>query len=513
LAATILGSSLAFIDGTAVNVALPALQRDLHATSADLQWVIESYALFLAALILVGGSLGDHLGRRKIYATGIAIFTLASIWCGLAPTVGQLVLARAVEGIGAALLVPGSLALISASFDQDHRGQAIGTWSGFTTITSALGPVLGGWLVQNVSWRWVFFINVPLAAATLALLFWRVPESRDEQASGRLDWWGALLVTLGLGGVVYGLIAAGAQGFGQPIVADALGGGVVALALFVVVEARRRAPMMPLDLFRSRTFGGANALTLLLYGALGGALYFFPFDLQQVQGYSATAAGAALLPFTVIMFGLSRWAGDLVKRYGARLPLTIGPLISAAGFLLFMRPGIGGSYWTTFFPAVVVLALGMSITVAPLTTTVMGAVETRFAGVASGINNAVARTAGLLAIAVLGILVAVVFDSTLHDHLATLSANPAVHHALEAQRSKLAGATIPTGVGVAMHAALKRAVDQSFVAGFRMAMLAGAVLAFLSALTAAVTIEGKATSALPTPDAAHGTGTRAQPAR
>jgi hypothetical protein len=282
------------------------------------------------------------------------------------------------------------------------------------------------------------------------------------------------------------------------------------------VEARGRAPMMPLGLFRSRTFGGANGLTLLLYGALGGALYFFPFDLQQVQGYSATAAGAALLPFTVIMFGLSRWASGLVKRYGARLPLTVGPLISAAGFLLFMRPGIGGSYWTTFFPAVVVLALGMAVTVAPLTTTVMGAVATRFAGVASGINNAVARTAGLLAIAVLGIVVASVFDSTLHDHLTALSASPAVRHALEAQRSKLAGTTIPAGVGAATHAALRRAVDASFVAGFRMAMLAGAVLALLSALTAAVTIEGKAkaTAGVATiPDVSPDTSSRPQPAR
>lgn len=520
LAATILGSSLAFIDGTVVNVALPALQRDLHASAADLQWVIESYALFLAALILVGGSLGDHLGRRRIYATGIAIFTLASIWCGLAPTVGQLIVARAVEGIGGALLVPGSLALISASFDRDQRGQAIGTWSGFTTITSALGPVLGGWLVQNVSWRWVFFINVPLAALTLALVFWHVPESRDEGANGRLDWWGALLVTLGLGGVVYGLIAAGSHGLGNPVVIGALAGGAVALVLFVAVEARGRAPMMPLPLFRSRTFSGANLLTLLLYGALGGALYFLPFNLQQVQGYSATAAGAALLPFTVIMFGLSRWAGGLVKRYGARLPLTVGPGIAAAGFLLFMRPGIGGSYWTTYGPAVVVLALGMAITVAPLTTTVMGAVETRYAGVASGINNAVARTAGLLAIAVLGIVVAAVFNTSLDSHLATIPFSPAAHHALDLQRGKLGGAAIPTGLSATTHAALQRAVAASFVDGFRMAMLAGAVLSLLSALGAALTIAGKtvpasvaAVGAAVTPSLDGDGETQAQPAR
>src|SRR5256714_5779460 len=343
LAATILGSSLAFIDGTVVNVALPALQRDLHATAADLLWVIEAYSLFLSALILVGGSLGDHLGRRRIFAAGVALFTLPSVCCGLAPSVTQLVVARAVQGVGGALLVPGSLAIISASFDADHRGQAIGTWSGFTTITSALGPVLGGWLVQTVSWRAVFFINVPLGALTVALLLWRVPESRDEEARGGLDWWGALLVTLGLGGVVFGFIESGTLGLGHPLVVASLAAGALTLGLFVVVEARSQAPMLPLRLFRSRTFSGTNPLTLLLYGALGGTLYFLPLNLQQVQGYSATAAGAALLPFTAIMFALSRWAGGLVTLYGAKRPLTIGPVITGAGFVPVTLPGIGGT--------------------------------------------------------------------------------------------------------------------------------------------------------------------------
>jgi EmrB/QacA subfamily drug resistance transporter len=490
LAATILGSSMAFIDGTVVNVALPALQQDLHATASDLLWVVEAYALFLSALILVGGALGDHLGRRRVFGAGVALFTLASIWCGLAPSVAQLVVARAVQGVGGALLVPGSLALISASFDQDHRGQAIGTWSGFTTITSAAGPVFGGWLVQHASWRWVFFLNVPLAVLTLLLLL-RVPESRDEVARGGLDWWGAGLVTLGLGAVVYGFIEAGTLGLGQPMVLASLAIGVVALGIFVAVEARSPAPMVPLGLFRSRTFSGTNLLTLLLYGALGGALYFLPFNLQQVQGYSPTAAGAALLPFTAVMFLLSRWAGGLIPRYGATLPLTVGPVIAAAGFFLFTLPGIGGSYWTTYFPAVLVLAVGMAITVAPLTTAVMGSVPSNRAGVASGINNAVARTAGLLAIAVLGVVVVAAFDGGLNSRLDALQPPAAVRQDLEQQRTRLAGAQIPPGVHGAERVALRRAIDEAFVDGFRAAMFIGAGLALASAVSAAVLVEGR----------------------
>ncbi len=494
LVATILGSSMAFIDGSVVNVALPIIQRDLNATTADVQWIVETYALFLAALILVGGSLGDHFGRRRIFAMGISIFTLASIWCGLSPTVLSLILARAVQGIGAALLVPGSLAIISASFSDEQRGRAIGTWSGFSALTTVVGPVLGGVLVQYASWRWVFFLNVPLAAVVLAVLFWRVPESRDPDVSGGLDWWGTLLVTLGLGALVYGLIEAGSLGFGNTLVLGTLVIGVIALLAFLLVEARSSAPMVPLTLFRSHTFSGANLLTLLLYGALSGVTFFLPFDLIQVQGYAPTFAGAAFVPFILLMFLLSRWAGGLVHRYGAKLPLVIGPVITAVGFALFALPGITsgpGSYWITFFPAVLVMGLGMTITVAPLTTAVMGAVEQRHAGIASGINNAVSRTAGLLAIAVFGIVALAVFTSSLESHLATLHLSPGVQQLIEAQRTKLAGITIPTSVSGETQAALKQAIDESFVSAFRLVSLLGAALALLSALSAWLLIEGK----------------------
>ena len=465
---------MAFIDGTAVNVALPALQTHLGATVAQVQWVVEAYTLFLSALLLVGGALGDRFGRRRIYLSGVIGFALASVGCGFAATAGQLIAARAVQGIAAALLVPGSLALLSASFDEDRRGRAIGTWSGFSAITAAVGPLLGGWLIDHVSWRWVFFLNLPLAVAVLVIALRFVPESRDDQASGTLDFVGALLVTLGLGGLTFGLVE---SAHAMLLV------GALALLGFLWVEARVSNPMMPLSLFRSRKFAGANLLTLWLYAALGGTLFFLPFNLIQVRGYSATAAGAALLPFVLLMFALSRWSGGLVDRYGARRPLILGPAVAAVGFALFAVLSNDGGYWTGLFPAIVVLGLGMSISVAPLTTTVMGSVDERHSGIASGINNAVSRAAGLLAIAVLGVVMLGLFHRGLEHRMAKLALPPSARQAVEDQREKLVRLTIPSSLPGPVQAQVRSAVSEAFLDGFRGVMIVASGLALLASVS------------------------------
>jgi len=483
LAATTLASSMAFIDGTVVNVALPALQTNLNATIVDVQWVIEAYSLLLAAFLLVGGSLGDHYGRRRVFLIGVALFALASAWCGLAPNIGQLIVARAVQGFGAALLVPGSLAIISSSFPEHERGRAIGTWSGFGAITTAIGPVIGGWLIEHVSWRAVFFINIPIALLIILISLWRVPESSDKESMG-LDWWGAILGAFGLGALVYGLIESSRLGFGDRSVIVALVAAAALLALFLIVETRVSNPMLPLALFRSRTFTGANALTFLLYGALGGTLFFLPLNLIQVQHYSATAAGAAFLPFILIMFLLSRWAGGLVGRYGPKIPLVIGPLIAALGFALFMLPTVNASYWQNFFPAVVVLGIGMAVTVAPLTTTVMNSVTQNRVGIASGVNNAVARGAGLIAIAALGIVMLHVFNRALDQRSTGWNLPATAWQSLQAQRSKLAAVSLPDELDQTTKQIIGHAIAESFIHAFRLIMAIGTLLAVVGAIVA-----------------------------
>jgi EmrB/QacA subfamily drug resistance transporter len=483
LVATIFGSSMAFIDSTVINVALPALQGSFHATVVDLQWVVESYGLLLAALILVGGSFGDLFGRRLIFVAGVSIFAVASAGCGIASNIHQLIIARSIQGVGAALLVPASLAIISTSFDEKSRGQAIGTWSGFTAINTAIGPVLGGWLVEHASWRWVFFINLPLAAAVVAISVWRIPESRSAGAR-RVDWLGAILATLGLGSLVTGFIESLNLGWGNPLVFGGLTVGVGCLIAFVFVEAASTAPTLPIMLFKSQSFSGANLLTLFLYAAIGIFFFLFPLNLIQVQGYSTTATGAAVLPLILLMFLLSRWSGGLVARHGSRGPLIVGPLIVALGFALFVVPSIGGGYWREFFPEMVVLGFGMALTVAPLTTVVMNSVNKDRVGTASGINNAVARVAGVLAIAVLGIVMVKTFGSRLNHSLAHLVLPPGVLQELHANEIELAGLHVPAGLNPGTNTAINESIGKAFVFGFRIVMLACAGLSLGSAAVA-----------------------------
>ena len=402
LAATILGSSMAFIDGSVVNIALPAIQQALHADAASTQWIVNAYLLLLGALVLVGGSAADLYGRRRIFLLGIAVFALASIACGLSPDITVLVISRAVQGLGAALLTPASLAMLGATFDQHERSHAIGIWAGVGALTAAAGPVLGGWLVDQVSWRAIFLLNVPLAVAAAGLALFFACESRDDRAK-RLDWIGAATVAIGLAAIASALSAIPASGFHDNTVLAALAVGAAFLISFVAIEARSsEQAMMPLSLYRSRNFSATNALTLLLYFALGGAMYYLPFALIRIGGYSATQAGAALLPFALIMGVGASFAGALSDRFGPRPSLTIGPIIAAWGLTLLAFADFRGPYWLGIFPAICVLAVGMTITVPPLTSTVMASVGEAHAGIASGVNNAVARVAGLLAVAALG---------------------------------------------------------------------------------------------------------------
>lgn len=470
LAATILGSSLAFIDGSVVTVALPAMQQALGADSAAAQWIVNSYLLFLGALVLVGGGLADRFGRRRVFVIGVAVFAAASIACAVSPNAAALIAARALQGIGAALLTPASLAILGAVFDDHERGQAIGAWAGIGALTVAAGPVLGGWLVDTLSWRAIFFINVPLALAAILLAIKTVPESRDEQA-GRIDWPGAMLAASGLGAVVWALTAMPARGGADLAVVAALAGGAALLAAFVAVEARRPDAMMPLRLFQSRAFAGANLLTFLLYFALGAMLFYLPFALIRLGGYSATGAGAALLPFALIMGLGSAFAGRIADQLGARPLLIGGPWIAAMGFAVlgFAQPR---PYWAGVLPGMIVLALGMTFTVAPLTATVMSAVDRRHAGLASGINNAVARIAGLFAVAALGALLFWRFAAALPADDPS-AAREALNAVMIGGAARIDGA------------------ERAFAAAFRAVMLTCAGCAAAAGAVAAATIPGK----------------------
>jgi len=483
LATAILGSSLAFIEGSVVNLALPAIQSDLGAASTELQWVINAYLLVLGSFMLIGGAFGDRFGLRRVFIVGTTVFGLGALACAFAPSLPLLVAARLLQGLGGALLVPACLALISLHFEPEERGRAIGTWAGASALTTAVGPVLGGWLVDRWGWPAVFLLMLPFAALAVLLARWRVPASPPAVDGSKLDYAGALLLAASLGLFTYALVSPGAQ---RPAFLLALASG----AAFLWRERRFASPMLPLTLFRSRPFSGANLMTLLLYGALSGSLYFLPFDLIQVQGYSTLEAGAAFLPFVFIMGFGSTYAGDLIRRFEPGTLLTLGPLVAAAGFAALALPGAHAAYATGFLPGILLIALGMTVSVTPLTTVVMGSVSGRHGGTASGVNNTAARLAGVLAVAVLTAVAVADFGGALAAGLRQRGVPADLSVALTAQAAQLAELKPPAGTPTDLAAAVADAVARTYVATFRRLQFVCAGLAALSALVAWFSLAG-----------------------
>ena len=485
LAAAVLGSTLAFVDKSVVNVALPAMEGNLRTSLVAMQWVVNAYTLCMSALLLLGGAAADQFGRRLMFIAGVSVFAAASIGCGFAPGVQILIAARAMQGIGAALLIPCSLALIGAAYEERDRGAAIGVWAGASAIAAGLAPLLGGWLVDHSSWRVIFLINPLVALPTLWITLRHVPESRNPDAPRGVDWRGALLAVIGLGSLVYGLIDSSTLGWSNIFVIGSLAAGALVLFAFVLTERAGSARMMPLELFRSRRFGGINLLTLLLYGALGAAFFFLPYLLIQARGDSATAAGAAYMPFTLVVGLLSRWSGKLGDEIGARWPLIVGPVLVAVGFALL---GSGkGSYWITL-GSMTVLGFGMGAAVAPLTTTVLNAVPPHSTGVASGINNAIASVGGLLVLAILGSVALGTFDHYLSRDLLSAHASPAVRATVDAARGGLVVPAMPASLPAQARQETHAIIADALTITVREAMWIAALLALAAALTAALTI-------------------------
>jgi len=479
VAATVLGSSLVFIDGTIVAIALPVIQTGFHASAFDAQWVVEAYTLVLGALMLLSGALGDRYGRKRLFISGVVVFAIGSVLCGLAPSMPALIAARVLQGAGGTMLAPASLALIGASFTGGARGRAIGVWSGLTAVAGAIGPVAGGTIVDHLGWRWVFFINVPIVIAVVAIALRHVRESRDESESGSLDLFGSALITAALGGIVYAFVASGLEGWNSRTV-GALVAGAIALGAFVYVERHVKNPILPFDLFAERAFTGINVMTFLLYGGLGGLFYFLPFVMIQVNGYSATFTGLAMLPFLALIVVLSRYSGALVYRVGRRVLLVVGPSLAALGFAAFAAlPNL--QYWSGIFPSIVLIGAGMGFTVAPLVAVLIDSIPEQHVGLASGINNAVSRVAGLLAIAVLGALLAAAFSPRLDARIAAAGFSSIQRGEINAQRAAMAGARLRDPRESAV-------VKAAYVDGFRFVAAACALLAAASAVTAAATL-------------------------
>ncbi len=495
LAATIIASAMAFIDTSVVHLALPALQADLGMEFDALQWVVNSYSLLLSALILTGGALGDRIGRRRVFVYGIVVFAIASILCAVAPTGTALIAGRALQGLGAALMVPQSLAIIAATFPKQVRGRAIGTWAGAAALTTAGGPIVGGLFIDAISWRAVFWINLPLAALSLWFAWRHIPENRAMSASG-LDWPGTLLLVSAMASLAYGLTAMPERGFGDPVIWLAMAGGVVLLALFVLVEARAekigRSPLMPLSLFRSANFVAANAVTLLIYFGLGSILFLMPYTLIQIHDYSSLEAGLALLPFGLMLGLLSRRAGALADRFGARPILVMGASCVGLSALAFASADqwIGGAYLTGVLPGVLLLALGMTAVVAPLTTAVMNAAPDDLSGAASGVNNTASRFAGVLSVAVMGLIMLVLFSAELADRLGNLPLPQAALAAMQANSLQLAALAPPPDLAPALAERAAGAIEMAYRDAYRSALLVIAACSLLAALLSAVVLRG-----------------------
>lgn len=492
MVSAILASAMAFIDSTALNVVLPSLQKSLQATGADLFWILNAYLLMLASLILIGGSMGDKLGRKKVFMVGIFIFICGSAACGFAPGVLYLIIFRMIQGIGGALMIPGSLSLISSSITEKERGKAIGTWSAFTTVVTMGGPVLGGGLADAGLWRYIFFINVPIGVAALVMLWFKVDESKDDDPDTSLDLPGAMAIAFGLALVTFGFLRMPAVGFGNWQVYLSLTAGVLLLVVFVIIEAKSKHPMMPLHLFANATFSGANLLTFFLYAGLGAGMLFLSLNLVQAQGYSQLQSGLTFLPFTIIMISIARFAGALADKHGPRLLLIVGPATAGLGLLVlsFVKQTTGThDYWTTFFPGIIVFALGMSFTVAPLTAAVMGSVSDQFSGTASGVNNAVTRIANVFTNAIFGALAVLFFAGALQGQIKSINLNAKQKQEVMAQAADLGNAKVPQGI--ADGKIIEQAYHDSFIKAYANIMRISGGLGFLGALMALLFVRDK----------------------
>jgi EmrB/QacA subfamily drug resistance transporter len=494
MVSAILASAMAFIDGTALNVVLPALQKSLNATGADLFWLLNAYLLMLASLILVGGSLGDKLGRKKIFMLGILVFIIGSAACGFAPTVFLLIIFRIIQGIGGALMIPGSLSLISSSINENERGKAIGTWSAITTVVTMGGPILGGTLADAGLWRYIFFINVPIGIIALVILAFKVKESRDEDADKAVDIAGAIAIALSLALLTFGFLRIPAVGFKSQQVYLTLLSGIILLIVFLVVEKKSKHPMMPLYLFANPVFTGVNLLTFFLYAGLGAGMLFLSLNLVQVQGYSQLQSGLTFLPFTVLMITIARFSGTLADKYGPRLLLIVGPATAGTGLLLlsFVKQTAGPSeYWTTFFPGIIMFGLGMSFTVAPLTATVMTSVSDHLSGTASGVNNALTRISNVFANAIFGALAVLLFAGALQDKIQSISLEANVKQAVVKEAANLGNAKVPKQVDSRYQKTISASYRESFIHAYSSIMKISAGLGFLGALMTVVFIRNK----------------------